>query len=160
MTSRSARQHSHPGRPTSSTWSCKYKKLLVVKIRNISLIHHTSGHLCSFWIGSPNLPCSSKSLNSERSTGTTLGMADLSWKMATKPLLLFLLVDQLCFAQRAPRYLSVFTIVRFNADACLGFYTNRCTFLSIFLGLNSVRAFITKSALFLSNTLVTQVGRV
>ena len=89
---------------------------------------HNSGHLYSLWIGSPNLPCSSKSLNSERSTGTTLGMAYLSWNMATKPLLLFLLVDQLCLAQRAPRYLSVFTIVRFNADACLGFYTNRCTF--------------------------------
>jgi hypothetical protein len=28
-------------------------------------------------------------------------------------------------AQRAPRYLSVFTIVKFSADACLGFYTNR-----------------------------------
>ena len=48
--------------------------------------------------------------------------------MATKPFLLLLLVDQLCLAQRAPRYLSVFTIVRFNADACLGFYTNRSTF--------------------------------
>lgn len=42
--------------------------------------------------------------------------------------LTFILLTRLlapCAGQRAPRYLSVFTIVRFNADACLGFHTNR-----------------------------------
>ena len=64
--------------------------------------------------------------------------------MATKPFLLLLLVDQLCLAQRAPRYLSVFTIVRFNADACLGFYTNRCTFLINLFGTEECQSFYHK----------------
>jgi len=45
--------------------------------------------------------------------------------MAKVLLSLLLLFHSLCNAQRAPRYLSVFTIVRFSADACVGFYTNR-----------------------------------